>query len=196
MSRHSTSRSGLEISPFDSEPQSVAEIRSGVTPRCSHVLTPGASRRTERSDSTIRSSRSRSLPSTAEATGSTGAVGSGRRLSYGCRGRARPLEVGRTGHHPAVGQPQALALEVALGFQLPQGASDGDLALVEACRQLTDADGHPIGERLDVDRDADRDQRQPAVLGEVVADDGEAFGMTMADVLDARARGNARARLR
>lgn len=71
-----------------------------------------------------------------------------------------------------------------MGFELAQGGGDAGFALGEAFGEVFDADPGSGGERLDVGGEPDRREGESAVLGEVVADDGEACGMPDVDVDD------------
>ena len=73
-------------------------------------------------------------------------------------------------------------------LQLPQGRRDADLALGELRRQCLDADRRPGGQRLDVDRQADR-RRQVWVLGEAGADYREVVVMAFRYVPDTGSAG-------
>ncbi|MFC7965226.1 hypothetical protein [Streptomyces cinereoruber] len=61
-----------------------------------------------------------------------------------------------------------------MGLQLAEGRRDADLTLREAGGEFLDADRGTGGQRLDVDGESDRGQREVLVLREVVADDGVA----------------------
>ncbi len=105
----------------------------------------------------------------------------------GAGGRAGGRPVGAVvrdgaGDDAARREAFAYAGQVALGLQLAQCAADAVLAVGEAFRE--GADGHPCpgGERLDVHGEADREERQVAVLGEVVADDREVAVVSHVDV--------------
>ncbi|MET8677803.1 hypothetical protein ABZW18_09475 [Streptomyces sp. NPDC004647] len=93
------------------------------------------------------------------------------------------------------------AVEVPRVLQLPQGVGNPGLALGEVAGQFLDADPGTLGQRLDVDGEADRGGRQPGVLGEVVADHGELGLVVVPDVDHSGrrrpgARGGPRAKLR
>ncbi|MFF8587335.1 hypothetical protein [Streptomyces althioticus] len=81
------------------------------------------------------------------------------------------------GDDPAGGGADAFAAEVAVGLQFPQGGGDAGGALFEAGGQGLDVGRGAGGERLDVAAEADREERELLVLGEVVADHHEAFGV-------------------
>ncbi|WP_344334515.1 hypothetical protein [Streptomyces globosus] len=72
--------------------------------------------------------------------------------------------------------------QVALGLQFAQGAADAVLAVGEAFREGADGDACPGGEGLDVHGQTDREERQAAVLGEVVADHREVAVVPHVDV--------------
>lgn len=74
-----------------------------------------------------------------------------------------------------------------MGLQFAQGAGDPGLSLGEAPGEAVDVDLGAGGERLDVDGQADRRQRQLVVLGEMVADHREAGGVADVVVGDAAA---------
>ncbi|WP_442819646.1 hypothetical protein [Streptomyces sp. NBC_00841] len=71
-----------------------------------------------------------------------------------------------------------------MGFQLAQGGGDAGLAVREAFGEDLDADLRSGGQRLDVQAEPDREERELPVLGEMVADDREAAGVPGVDVHD------------
>lgn len=73
----------------------------------------------------------------------------------------------------AVREPFAHLGQVAVGLQLAQGGGDTGLAVGEAVGEGLDVDEGLVGQRLDVQGEADRGERELSVLGEVVADDRE-----------------------
>lgn len=76
--------------------------------------------------------------------------------------RRRLVAEHRAGGQPAVGQPRAGPVQVAVGLQLAQGGGDRGLALGEAGRERLDADLGPGGQRLDVYADPDRGEESPS----------------------------------
>jgi hypothetical protein len=83
----------------------------------------------------------------------------------------------RAGDDPAAGDAGTFAAEVTVGLQLAQSGGDADRALGEAGGEGLDVDADARRERLEVYGQADRQERQLLVLGEVVADHREAFGV-------------------
>lgn len=64
-----------------------------------------------------------------------------------------------------------------MGLQFAQGVGDAFGVFLEAGGEALDVHGGAGGQRLDVAAEADREQRQLGVLGEVVADHHEAGGV-------------------
>ncbi|MFD5343888.1 hypothetical protein ACFWJY_08985 [Streptomyces anulatus] len=79
-------------------------------------------------------------------------------------------------------------MQVAEGFQFAQGGGDAVLAFPAAGGERLDADLDALGQGLDADGDTDRGAAEVGVLGEVVADDGEAVGVRDGDVDPASGR--------
>ncbi|KPC91939.1 hypothetical protein ADL27_27520 [Streptomyces sp. NRRL F-6602] len=69
-------------------------------------------------------------------------------------------------------------------LQLPQSGGDTGLTFREAGAEGLDVHPGAVRYGLDVHGQADREQGQFAVLGQVVADHREALAMTVADVDD------------
>ncbi|MEE1809858.1 hypothetical protein [Streptomyces sp. BE133] len=71
-----------------------------------------------------------------------------------------------------------------MGFQFAQCGGDAGFAVREAFGEGFDPDLRSGGERLDVGGEADCEEGELAVLGEVVADDREVAGVAGVDVYD------------
>jgi hypothetical protein len=89
----------------------------------------------------------------------------------------RPVAGDRAGDDTAAGDAFAGAAEVAMGLQVPQGRGDTVPALGEAGREGLDVHGSACGEGLEVEGQPSGDERELGVLGEVVPDHREAFGV-------------------
>ncbi len=76
-------------------------------------------------------------------------------------------------------QPVADALQVAVDFEFAQGGGDALLAFLAAGGECLDADFGSLRQGLDAYGDPDGGAAEVGVLGEVVADDGEAVGVGM-----------------
>ncbi|GGW44828.1 hypothetical protein FHS32_003949 [Streptomyces albaduncus] len=98
---------------------------------------------------------------------------------------ARLVAGDRSGDDAAGGRADAFAAQVAVGLQLAQGGGDPRGAFLEAGSEALDVHRGAGGERLDVAAEADRQERQLLVLGEVVADHHEAGGVAGVLVDDA-----------
>lgn len=82
-----------------------------------------------------------------------------------------------TGDDAAAENAFAFAAQVPVGLQLAQGGGDAGRALLEAGGEGLDVDAGALGQGLDVAAEADREEGQFRVLGEVVADHRETFGV-------------------
>ncbi|MFD4015727.1 hypothetical protein ACFWOK_07600 [Streptomyces sindenensis] len=72
-----------------------------------------------------------------------------------------------------------------MGFEFAQGGGDALLAFLAAGGQGLDADLGALGQGLDAYGESDGGAAEVGMLGEVVADDGEAVGVGDGDVDDA-----------
>ncbi len=72
-----------------------------------------------------------------------------------------------------------------MGFEFAEGGGDAFLAFAAAGGECLDADFGSLGQGLDEYGDPDGGAAEVGVLGEVVADDGEAVGVRDDDVDDA-----------
>ncbi|WP_372481907.1 hypothetical protein [Streptomyces fuscigenes] len=114
----------------------------------------------------------------------------GRRELFAGRGllpcrRTRLVAGDRARDDPAAGHARPFAAQVVVGLQFAQGGGDAGRALGEALREALDVDARAGGQRLDVHREADGEQREFGVLREVVADHREAARVTGVVVRDA-----------
>lgn len=98
-----------------------------------------------------------------------------------CRGRlaawARLVAGDRAGDDAAAGDAAPFAAQVAVGLQLAQGGGDPGRAFGEAGGQGLDVGAGALWQRLEVCGQADGQERQLRVLGQVVADHREAGGV-------------------
>ncbi|CAM5358940.1 hypothetical protein SBADM41S_02405 [Streptomyces badius] len=107
------------------------------------------------------------------------------RLAARVRQRGGLVAEDGAGDDLLAGQSVAEALQVAVGFEFAEGCGDALLAFFAAGGEGFDADLGPLGQGLDAYGDADGGAAEVGVLGEVVADDGEAVGVGDGDVDDA-----------
>ncbi len=99
--------------------------------------------------------------------------------------RCGVVAVEGAGGDAAVGPAFAGALEVAAGFEFAQAGGDQPFTFAALGGEGLDADVRASGEGLDAHGEPDGGEAEFGVLGEVVADDGEAVGVREGDVDDA-----------